>query len=305
MEQHDAKDVFRLSLPAYTRRVAYFLITSIIIVVGTVVAIDELIASPLDALYVLPINILLIALGVNTGYHMYFTHRAFVAAPWFKVLLAYLGSITCQDSILQWVVNHKRHHRYSDCVDRDPHTPHQFGDNKWIRLTLGLAWASAGWKFDRISTSKMFYGRQLLDDSVIRWFDRYFVFISYSGFAIPFLVGYGLGGIDLAVKWFAYFGAFRVFAGYFLTEFVVNGLCHSIGTTKFKTVGESRNLEPIAWLMLGTTLHHNHHAFPRALSPAIDGEWDSMNAVYFLLQKIGAVSNPSVPSQNEVALKKN
>jgi fatty-acid desaturase len=104
MKQVKCKDVYRLPFPAYIRRVAYFLVTSLIVVLGTVVAIGNLIASPVDALYVLPINIFIIALGVNTGYHMYFTHRAFATAPALKVVLAYLGSITCQDAVIQWVV---------------------------------------------------------------------------------------------------------------------------------------------------------------------------------------------------------
>ena len=56
--------------------------------------------------------------------------------------------------------------------------------------------------------------------------------------------------------------------------------------------------------MLGTTLHHNHHAFPRALSPAIDGDWDPMNAVYFILEKVGAISSPCTPAAHGVELKR-
>lgn len=304
MNQHDANEVYRLSLQSYIGRILYFTITSLIILVGTAVAIHEMMVSPWDILYVAPIILLMIGLGVNTGYHMYFTHRSFDAAPAFKFILAYLGSIACQDSVVLWVSNHKRHHRHTDSVDLDPHTPRQFSDKKWVMLTLGLAWASGGWKYSRTSTSKALYGKQLLDDPLISWFDKYFVIISYSGFVIPFVVGYVAGGMELAIKWFAYFGALRVFAGYFFTEFVVNALCHSIGTFKFKTKGQSRNLGKVSWLTLGSTLHHNHHAFPRALSPAIDGEWDPMGIIYFILEKLGAISNPCAPSSQEVGLKK-
>jgi stearoyl-CoA desaturase (delta-9 desaturase) len=304
MNQHDANEVYRLTLHAYIQRVLYFTVTTLIVAGGTAIAIGEFVASPLDALYALPIMLLIIALGVNTGYHMYFSHHSFDTVPAFKYLLAYLGSITCQDSIAQWVSNHKRHHRHTDSVDLDPHTPRQFGDGKWVMLTLGLAWSTFGWKFSRASTSKAYYSKALLSDPVIEWFDRYYVAVSYSGFVIPFVLGYIVGGMDLAIKWFAYFGAFRVFMGYFFTEFVVNGLCHCIGTSKFKTKGQPGNLDKISWLTLGTTLHHNHHAFPRALSPAIDGEWDPMNIVYDLLEKMGAITNSRAPSSEDVELKK-
>lgn len=304
MNYVDGKEVYRLSNLAYIQRVLYFLVTTLIVVGGTVIAIGEFMASPLDVLYAFPITLLIIALGVNTGYHMYFSHHSFDAVPAFKYLLAYLGSITCQDSIAQWVSNHKRHHRHTDAVDLDPHTPRQFGDNKWTMLTLGLAWSTFAWKFSRTSTSKAFYSKELLSDTVINWFDKYYVAVSYSGFVIPFVLGYIVGGMELAIKWFAYFGALRVFMGYFFTEFVVNGLCHCIGSSKFKTKGQPRNLGMISWLTLGTTLHHNHHAFPRALSPAIDGEWDPMNLVYLVLERIGAISNLRAPSSEDVNLKK-
>lgn len=141
MNQHDIKEIYRLPLHLYIQRVLYFTVTTLIVVLGTVIAIGEFKASPLDALYALPITLLIIAFGVNTGYHMYFTHQSFDAAPGFKYLLAYLGSITCQDSIAQWVSNHKRHHRYTDSADLDPHTPRQFGASQWVMLTLVLAWS--------------------------------------------------------------------------------------------------------------------------------------------------------------------
>jgi stearoyl-CoA desaturase (delta-9 desaturase) len=304
MTHTDRMEVYRLSSLAYLQRILYFAFTTLIVIGGTVLAIGEFMAAPLDALYVLPVNILIIALGVNTGYHMYFTHHSFDAAPYFRYLLAYLGSITCQDSIVQWVSNHKRHHRHTDSIDLDPHTPRIFGDNKWVMLTLGLAWATFGWKFSRTSTSRAYYGKELLGDPVIAWFDRYYVAVSYSGFIIPFVLGYLAGGMDLAIKWFAYFGALRVFTGYFFTELVVNGLCHSTGTAKFRTKGQAGNLASISWLTLGTTLHHNHHAFPRVLSPAVDGERDPMNLVYALLEKVGAISNRCVLSREELELKR-
>jgi stearoyl-CoA desaturase (delta-9 desaturase) len=304
MTKIDEREVYRLPTRAYIQRAAYFSVTTLIVIAGTYLAVGDFLASPVDALYVLPITFTLIALGVNTGYHMYFSHQSFDATPAFKSVLACLGTIACQDSVVQWASNHKRHHRYTDQADLDPHTPHQFGDSKWTVLTVGLIWATGAWKYSRTSTSKTYYGKQLLNDPVIRWFDKYFVPVSYSGFVIPFVLGYTLGGMELAIKWFAYFGAFRVFAGYFFTEFVVNALCHSVGTRKFETKGHSFNLSKVSWLTLGTSLHHNHHAFPRALSPAIDGEWDPMNIAYKFLKKIGVMSNPRTATKQEVEQKR-
>lgn len=296
----DQGEVVVLRGQAYLRRLAYFMLTTVLVVVGSVIAVQQLTLSPWDALYVLPVAFVATALGANTGYHMYFTHRTFTTHRFFRGFLALLGTLLCQDSVVQWVANHKRHHRHVDVMDRDPHTPRQFGDHRLAVLTVGLWWASMGWKFDRVLTSKKFYAGQLLDEPMLKWFDRHFIAISYSGFVLPFALGWAIGGQELAIKWFAYFGALRVFVGYFFTEFVVNGLCHCVGSSKFQTKGRSTNLVFMSSLTLGATLHHNHHAFPRVLSPAVDKEFDPMKLLYWALQKLGVIVLAPGPTSEEV-----
>lgn len=273
-------------------------------IAGTVIAAHEILISPWDALYVLPVAFSATALGANTAYHMYFTHRTFKTNIYIRTSLALLGTILCQDSIVQWVANHKRHHRHVDIADKDPHTPRQFGNNRILVMTIGLWWASMGWKFDRILTSKKFYAGQMLDEPMLKWFDKHFVAVSYSGFVIPFLIGWVIGGMPLGLKWFSYFGALRVFIGYFFTEFVVNGLCHALGSTKFDTKGNSTNLVFLSTLTLGATLHHNHHAFPRVMSPAVDKEFDPMKLLYRILQKYGVIQMVSGPTTIEIEQKR-
>ena len=166
------------------------------VVVGSMIAVQQLILAPLDALYVLPVAFVATALGANTGYHMYFTHRAFTTHRFFRGILALLGTLLCQDSVIQWVANHKRHHRHVDLANKDPHTPWQFGDNRFLVLTIGLWWASMGWKFDRTLTSKKFYAGQLLNEPMLSWFDKHFVTISFAGFAIRFLLDLQLEALN-------------------------------------------------------------------------------------------------------------
>ena len=296
----DQGEVVVLRGQAYLRRLAYFMVTTVLVVVGSMIAVQQLILAPLDALYVLPVAFVATALGANTGYHMYFTHRAFTTHRFFRGILALLGTLLCQDSVIQWVANHKRHHRHVDLANKDPHTPWQFGDNRFLVLTIGLWWASMGWKFDRTLTSKKFYAGQLLNEPMLSWFDKHFVTISFAGFAIPFSFGFAIGGLELGTRWFAYFGAFRVFVGYFFTEFVVNGLCHCVGSSKFRTKGRSTNLVFMSPLTLGATLHHNHHAFPRTLSPAVDKELDPMKLLYKALEKLGIITMAPSPSYHEI-----
>ncbi|MBB5447918.1 MULTISPECIES: fatty acid desaturase [unclassified Paraburkholderia] len=300
----DHGEVIVLRGRAYLGRIAYFGLTIALVLAGTGVAIQRLALSPWDALYVLPIAFIATALGANTGYHMYFVHRSFTTTPFVRGFLAMVGTLLCQDSIVQWVANHKRHHRHVDIPGKDPHTPRRFGRGRVTVLTIGLWWASMGWKFDRVLTAKRFYASDLLDDPLVRWYDKHFVALSYGGFVLPFLLGCILGGVDLGVKWFAYFGALRVFIGYFFTEFVVNGLCHAVGSAKFRTGGASTNLPFLSPLTLGATLHHNHHAFPRVLSPAIDREIDPMKQFYWLLQRLGIIVIAPGPTSDQIQEKR-
>lgn len=304
MKAEGASEVLILSGGAYARRVAYFFVTTIVVMAGTVLAFRYMLASPLDVIYVVPVAFAANAVGVNTAYHMYFTHGAFQSSRSFRIVLAIFGTILCQDALIQWVANHKRHHRHVDIPDLDPHTPWQFGDRKWRVFTIGLMWASVGWKYARRSTSKVFYAGALLKDPTLRFFDKHFVLLSYAGLALPFIVGYAWGGMPVALKAFAYFGAFRVFVGYAFTELVINGFCHCIGSKKFSTKGNATNIPSLAILSMGTTLHHNHHAFPQSLSTAVDGEIDPMQWVNSIFLKCGWISKIHHPNASDVMLKK-
>ncbi|RDS82296.1 hypothetical protein DWU98_09735 [Dyella monticola] len=300
----DPGEILVMSRGAYGRRIAYFIVTTVVVIWGTVLAVRFMFASPWNLAYVVPIAFIANAIGVNTAYHMYFTHGAFQAKAPFRVVLAVFGTILCQDSLIQWVANHKRHHRHVDVPDRDPHTPWQFGESKWRVYTVGLLWASVGWKYARRSTSKTFYAGSLLKDPVLRFFDKHFVVVSYLGLVVPFAVGYALGGWQAGLKGFAYFGAFRVFVGYAFTELVINGFCHCVGSRKFATKGLATNIPSLAMLSMGTTLHHNHHAFPQSLSTAVDGETDPMQWINGFFAKCGWISSAVHPSAAEVAAKK-
>jgi fatty-acid desaturase len=58
-------------------------------------------------------------LGITVGFHRYLTHRSFRAKRWVRVVLAVCGSMAIQGSAIQWVSDHRKHHRFSD-KDGDP-----------------------------------------------------------------------------------------------------------------------------------------------------------------------------------------
>ena len=56
----------------------------------------------------------LVGHGVTIGYHRLFTHKSFVANRPLKIVLASLGSMSFQGSLIGWVADHRRHHRFAD-----------------------------------------------------------------------------------------------------------------------------------------------------------------------------------------------
>ena len=102
-------------------------------------------------------------LGIAAGFHRYFTHGSFKAKTGLRVLLAIAGSMALEGPVLNWVADHRRHHKYSD-REGDPHSPWRFG-NDWKALSKGLVWAHIGWLFDGNHTSKEKFCPDLLADA--------------------------------------------------------------------------------------------------------------------------------------------
>jgi stearoyl-CoA desaturase (Delta-9 desaturase) len=250
-------------------------------------AVGPLELALLTALYMLT------ALGVTLGYHRMFTHRAFESSRVFRAIVAVLGSMAVQGSVITWVADHRKHHTFTD-QEGDPHSPHLAGPGFWGGVK-GLWHAHIGWLFETVGTAdRQRFAADLLRDGVIRVVDKlFFVWVALS-FALPFALGWiiggGLGAALTAVLW----GGFvRVFLLHHVT-WSINSVCHFFGRKKFEIDDESRNVFWLAPLSMGEAWHHNHHAFPTSafhgLSP-----WervaDPTGLLISVLEKLGIVWN--------------
>src|SRR2546423_10525079 len=89
-------------------------------------------------------------LGVTLGYHRMFTHRALEASRAFRALIAVLGSMAVEGSVITWVADHRKHHAFTD-QEGDPHSPHLSGPGFWGG-GKGLGHAHMGWRFGSVGT---------------------------------------------------------------------------------------------------------------------------------------------------------
>src|SRR5947199_658265 len=112
-------------------------------------------------------------LGVTLGYHRYFTHRAFESSRAFRAIIAVLGSMAVEGSVITWVADHRKHHAFTD-QEGDPHSPHLSGTGFW-GATKGLFHAHVGWLFETVATADRHrFAPDLVKDRALRVIDKLF-----------------------------------------------------------------------------------------------------------------------------------
>ncbi|CAA9533130.1 MAG: Fatty acid desaturase; Delta-9 fatty acid desaturase [uncultured Solirubrobacteraceae bacterium] len=231
---------------------------------------------------------LVTTMGITVGFHRLLTHRAFKTGPRTRGVIAALGSAAIEGPVVSWVADHRKHHTFTD-EEGDPHSPH-VGHGGGIRGTLrGLWHAHWGWLFVHDQRAKKDrYARDLLDDPVIRFVDRFFVLWVTLGLLFPFFLGWALGGtITAGLTGLLWGGLIRMLVVHHLT-YSINSLCHVFGSQPFDTGDHSRNLAWLAPFTFGEAWHNNHHAFPTSAVHGLKrGQIDFAAGVIWLLEKTG------------------
>jgi stearoyl-CoA desaturase (Delta-9 desaturase) len=236
---------------------------------------------------------LLTALGITLGYHRMFTHRAFESSRAFRAIIAVMGSMAVQGSVITWVADHRKHHTYSD-HEGDPHSPHLAGPGVGGAIK-GLWHAHIGWLFESVGTAERTrFAPDLLKDRGLRVVDRLFWLWVVLGIAIPFGLGWLIGGsLGTAVTAALWGGLVRIFLLHHVT-WSINSVCHFFGTRRFDVEDQSRNVFWLAPLSMGEAWHHNHHTFPTSAFHGLRF-WERMadptGLVIASLEKLGLVWN--------------
>lgn len=223
-------------------------------------------------LVVFAILYLLTGMGITLGYHRLFTHRSFKTSRPVRAVLAVLGSMAVQGSVIEWSATHRKHHAYSDQAG-DPHSPHLEERTGWRGALTGLFYAHVGWVFrgkDRANPAR--YARDLVADRDLRVISRTFPLWVLAGLGAAFGLGVALtGSVMGGLTGLLWGGGARIFVLHHAT-FSINSLCHFFGRRPFSTGDESRNLAWLAPITFGEAWHNNHHAFPTSARHGL-GRW--------------------------------
>jgi stearoyl-CoA desaturase (delta-9 desaturase) len=243
--------------------------------------------GPLD-LGILAFMYLISGIGVTVGFHRLLTHRAFETHRPLKYAFAVLGSLSVQGPVITWVADHRKHHAHTD-EEGDPHSPH-VGHGSGLR---GLLHAHMGWLMNNMGRAqRRRYAPELMEDAGMRRINRSFELIVLAGLAIPFALGYLLGGTLTAALTALLWGGFvRIFLLHHVT-WSINSVCHFFGRRRFATEDQSTNVFWLALPSLGESWHHNHHAFPRSAQQGLRRwELDPSGGLIALLERFGLAWN--------------
>lgn len=249
------------------------------------------------------IFLVVIGHGITVGFHRLFTHRSFEARRPLKISLAILGSMAFQGSLIGWVADHRRHHRYADRPG-DPHSPLWAGPVE-MHGWRGFWHAHVGWTFRGETTTRSQYAPDLLADPDLVLIDRLFVPLCIATLALPFAIGFvWTGTLAGAIGAFVFAGVIRVGISHNVT-WSINSVCHRFGSRAFKTRDASTNVGILALFTMGESWHNNHHAFPRLARHGVDrGQLDTSAAVIRVFERLAWAKCVQWPDRLQLDLRR-
>jgi stearoyl-CoA desaturase (delta-9 desaturase) len=241
--------------------------------------------------------------GVTVGFHRHFTHRSFKPNRGVKVGLAIAGSMAIEGPVIQWVADHRKHHKFSD-RDGDPHSPWRYG-NSVPALVKGLVYAHIGWLFDPEQTPPRRYAPDLLKDRDIVRISRQFPMWTAVSLLIPPIAG-GLWTMSWHGALTAFFWAslVRVAMLHHVT-WSINSICHTVGNRPFNSRDKSGNVWWLAIPSMGESWHNLHHADPTcARHGVLRGQIDTSARIIWAFEKLGWIYDVRWPVKERLDAKR-
>ena len=201
-------------------------------------------------------------LGMEIGYHRYFTHRSFTASKPVEMLLHITGIIATVGSPLSWAGMHRAHHRLAD-QPGDPQNSRTKSPLKIWLTFLGDDW--------HISPSSV---KDLMRDPTQRFIHRHYFKIVIAYIAVWAAISWYVNSLyPILTAWVIPSVSNFTVAGF------LNGFFHRQGKPwkppfsyrNFDTNDNSLN-SPMLWMM-GSQLHNNHHAYPTSSNFNVYRRW--------------------------------
>ncbi|KAH8246956.1 hypothetical protein KR032_005052 [Drosophila birchii] len=232
--------------------------------------------------------------GVTAGAHRFWTHRSYKANPVLRSILMVCYCVAGQNTLYDWVRDHRVHHKYSE-TDADPHNANR-----------GFFFAHVGWLMMLKHPDVLRRGRQIdmtdvLDDPVIRFHQKYFIPLKiFFCFILPTVIPVYCWGETWKLA-FIQQCLFRYVSSLNFT-WSVNSAAHMWGSRPYdKRIMPSENIY-VSVLAMGEGWHNYHHVFPWDYKAAELGNY-TVNFTTMVLDafhKLGWAWNMKQPSKELV-----
>lgn len=231
------------------------------------------------------------AIGVEAGFHRYFSHSAFKGNRFVTWMMGILGSMAAQGPVLFWAATHRKHHAFTD-KEGDPHSPNIQGRHLSGRIK-GLLHAHVGWLFAKEQAKWSKFAPDLVRNRDIMDINTSYLAWVLLGLALPAAIG----GV-VTQTWQGAFngliwgGLLRIFLLDHVT-WTVNSICHTIGSQPHNSEDNSRNIFLLCIPSVGGSFHNNHHAFPIGARNDHQSKWQLDLSGLFIesLGLLGLASN--------------
>ena len=258
--------------------------------IGTFLAIATVAWLPpsKEVLWIFAITFALATTGASLGLHRYFTHRSYKTSRPVHAMLALCATMTMQGTIIRWVADHRRHHRFTD-QSGDLHSPYFDSSGKKIESPAkGLLHAHVMWMFTVNGTEEVRYAPDLLKDGICVWFTQHYWSVNALLMFLCGVSAYALTqDIIQAVLGVIYAGCVRVTLIQNFT-WAVNSIGHMYGSRVENAKDLSTNNFILSLLTLGDGLHSSHHQSPtRGVNPPQYLDMGGM--LLIILEKMGVI----------------
>lgn len=219
----------------------------------------------------------MVGVSITAGYHRLFSHKTYQASWPVRLFFLVTGAGALENSVLNWAADHRIHHSHVD-EEQDPYN-----------ITKGFWWAHIGWIFFDNEKPSRTVVRDLLQDKLVVWQDRWYLLLGIGvAFGIPLAVGLATGRV---VGCIIIGCLLRIVASHH-TTFFINSLCHMIGRQPYSREHSARDSGVMAFLAFGEGYHNYHHSFPFDYRNGIRSwHFDPAKWLIWALAKVGLVSN--------------
>ena len=188
-------------------------------------------------------------IGIGSGYHRLWSHRAYEAHWLMRAFLAIAGGMAVQNSILIWCIRHRFHHRDVDDNDKDPYS-----------IGRGFWFAHVGWMLKDYESGRLDWSvvPDLERDPIVAMQHKYYgLLVLLTNVALPLLLGWMVGDV-----WgvFLLAGVLRLVVSHHVT-FFINSLAHMWGSRPYTDENTARDNWFLAIVTYGEGYHNFHHLF--------------------------------------------